>query len=129
MGRKGYKRSYYLPDGRYFDTTTDRIYEPKEYCEICGANWPLTVHHYLDQNKCLRDKDSKIKAPYIWTQEFINEHQKLFTLCVDCHTIVEKKGNKNKTLNGRLLANYLYRNEEKTKVVTKPKMIIVRKNV
>ena len=128
MGRGVKTRSYYLPDGTYFDVTTGRTYQKKEYCEICGANFkPLFVHHFLDQQKCMRDVETKIQAPYIWTQEFINENQKLFTLCNDCHKAVERKGNGNKTINGRLLKNYLYRNEEK-QTVTVPRAFVVKKN-
>ena len=81
-------RSYYK-DGLYIDVTTGNSYQPKLKCELCNKSIKLTVHHYLKQQKCMRDKNSKIKAPYIWTQEFINKNQKLFTLCLNCHTDVE----------------------------------------
>lgn len=81
-------RSYYK-NGQYIDVTTGNIYEPKCRCEICNSPIGLTVHHFLKQQKCMRDKNSKIQAPYIWTQEFIDKNQKLFTLCLDCHTDVE----------------------------------------
>ena len=81
-------RSYYK-DGLYIDVTTGKSYQPEVKCELCNKSTKLTVHHYLKQQKCMRDKNSKIKAPYIWTQEFINKNQKLFTLCLDCHADVE----------------------------------------
>lgn len=114
--------------GMYFDCTTGRLYEPKSYCEICGANWKqLEVHHYLPQQKCERDKKSKIQAPYIWTQEFINENQKLYTVCRECHNAIHARGKK-QIINGRNLRDYLC-HEEKTEVVTKPKMYVVKKEL
>jgi len=83
------KKSYYLEGGLYFDTTTQTVYEPKSYCEICGKKTLLTVHHFLKQQKCLRDLVSKrVITPSTWNQEFINKNQKLFTLCLQCHTDV-----------------------------------------
>ena len=79
------KKSYYTEDGYYMDITTGKKYLPKRYCEICGTFHWLTVHHRLSQNKCIRDLQSKIKTPKTWTQEFINENQKLFTVCLNCH--------------------------------------------
>ena len=82
------KRSYY--DGNiYVDVTTGRRYLPKTFCELCGKRINLTVHHFLKQQKCMRDRNSKIKAPYIWDEEFVKENQKLFTLCIFCHSDVE----------------------------------------
>mgnify|MGYP003302633703 CR=1 FL=1 len=73
------KKSYYLEGGLYFDTTTQTIYEPKPYCEICGRRTLLTVHHFLKQQKCLRDLASKrVITPSTWTKEFINKFQKLY---------------------------------------------------
>ena len=84
------KKSYYLEGGLYFDTTTRTLYEPKSYCEICGRRTLLTVHHFLKQQKCLRDlATKKIITPSTWTQEFINKNQKLFTLCLQCHHDVD----------------------------------------
>ena len=81
-------RSYYK-NGEYIDVTTGRSYQPKYTCEICGSRIALSVHHFLKQQKCMRDMKSKIKAPYIWTKEFIEKHQKLFTLCLNCHHDVD----------------------------------------
>ena len=87
------KRSYWK-NGVYHDVTTDRDYIPKQYCELCGSHFLLTVHHYLRQQKCMRDKKSKLSAPCMWTEDFINAHQKLFTLCVQCHADVEHLDNR-----------------------------------
>lgn len=81
------KKSYWK-DGIYIDVTTNRVYTPKNYCEICGASFPLTVHHKLPQSKCLRDLKTKVKTPSTWTQEYIDKNQRLFTLCLDCHANV-----------------------------------------
>ena len=83
------KKSYFK-DGLYFDTTTGRTYEPKYYCEICKTSYRLSVHHFLNQQKCLNDLNAKkVKHPKMWTKEFIDENQKLFTLCFQCHADVE----------------------------------------
>ena len=124
MVRSGFDKD----SGLYKDVTTGRLYEPKLYCEICGINhWNarLEVHHFLPQQKAMRDLKSKIQAPYIWTQDFINENQKLFTVCRECHNAIHAKGRK-KVINGRDLRNYLWQ-EEKTAVVTKPKAFVVKK--
>jgi len=81
------KKSYYLESGLYFDTTTQTTYEPKPYCEICGRRNMLTVHHKLTQHKCLKDLATKRTiTPSTWTQEFIKKNQKLFTVCLQCHS-------------------------------------------
>ena len=122
MVRSGFDKE----TGMYFDCTTGRLYEPKSYCEICGANWkPLEVHHKLPQQKAMRDLKSKIQAPYIWTKEFIEENQRLYTVCRDCHNAIHSRGRKG-TINGRNLKDYLYM-EEKTEVVTKPRAFIVKR--
>ena len=83
------KKSYFLEGGLYMDVTTNTIYEPKRYCEICGRRNLLTIHHFLEQQKCLRDLSTKKTiTPSTWTKEFINKNQKLFTLCLQCHTDV-----------------------------------------
>ena len=83
------KKSYYLEGGLYFDTTTETIYEPKCYCEICGRKTMLTIHHKLIQHKCLKDLSTKrTMTPKTWTKEFINKNQRLFTLCLQCHSDV-----------------------------------------
>lgn len=123
-------RSYYLDNGEYFDITTGNTYTPRTFCEICGLNsgWVnLEVHHFLPQQKCERDKKSKIKAPYIWTQDFINENQKLYTVCQECHRKIHNCTSKKTIINGRRIYDYLWR-KEKTEVVTRPNIIIVKKN-
>ncbi|WP_405316490.1 hypothetical protein [Faecalibacillus faecis] len=88
------KKSYYLEEGLYFDTTTQTIYEPKHYCEICGRRNMLTVHHKLVQHKCLKDlATKKTITPSTWTQEFINKNQKLFTVCLQCHSDIHNYNN------------------------------------
>lgn len=82
------KRSYWKNDV-YIDITTGRLYEPKAYCELCGCTTQLTVHHYLPQQKCLRDINSKLSFPNMWNASFVRSHQKLFTLCWQCHADVE----------------------------------------
>jgi len=90
------KKSYYLENGNYFDITTGKEYTPQVYCDICGCHSRLTVHHYLSQNKCLRDlKIKRLNYPSIWNQEFINKNQQLFTLCVQCHTDVHNMSKEN----------------------------------
>ena len=85
------KKSYYdKKKNKYIDTTTNREYTPKGLCEICKSPYFLTVHHFLNQQKCLKDLASKkVKHPKDWTKEFIDENQKLFTLCFQCHADVE----------------------------------------
>lgn len=88
------KKSYYLEGGLYFDTTTQTVYEPKPYCEICGRRNMLTVHHKLIQHKCLKDLATKRTiTPSTWTQEFINKNQKLFTVCLQCHSDIHNCNN------------------------------------
>jgi len=125
MVRSGFDKE----TGLYKDVTTGRLYEPKLYCEICGINhWNarLEVHHFLPQQKCERDKKSKVIYPSTWTQDFINENQKLFTVCRECHNAIHSRGRK-KVINGRDLRDYLWQ-EEKQEVVTKPKAFVVKKN-
>ena len=88
------KKSYYLENGLYFDVTTGKTYQPKEQCEICKRYYNLTVHHFIEQQKALRDlKTKKTITPKTMTKEFIEENQKLFTLCMDCHTDVHNMKN------------------------------------
>lgn len=85
------QKSHYK-DGQYFDVTTNTFYTPKDRCELCGISYPLDNHHFLSQSRCLRDlKANKTRTPKTWTQEFINEHQKIFTVCRECHNILESK--------------------------------------
>ena len=45
---------------------------------------------FLNQQKCLNDLNAKkVKHPKMWTKEFIDENQKLFTLCTQCHSDLE----------------------------------------
>lgn len=85
------KKSYFdKKKGKYIDTTTGNEYIPKTSCELCGSQYMLSVHHYLNQQKALRDMEStKVKFPNMWTKEFVQENQKLFTLCYQCHADVE----------------------------------------
>ena len=85
------KKSYFdKKKCKYIDTTTGKEYEPKTSCELCGSSYALSVHHFLNQQKALRDlKSKKVRFPNMWTEEFIKENQKLFTLCFQCHTDVE----------------------------------------
>ena len=88
------KKSYYINNDEYLDVTTNKKYKPKKYCELCGASYPLTIHHKLLQNKCIRDLNAKIKFPKTYTQEFINANQKLFTLCLNCHANIHNMTHK-----------------------------------
>lgn len=89
------KKSYYdKTKNCYIDTTTYREYYPKTQCEICGASYPLSVHHFLNQTRCLKSLEAKkVKFPKMWTEDFINDNQKLFTLCFQCHNDVENLSN------------------------------------
>ncbi len=83
------QKSYYVENGLYFDVTTGRYYEQKSFCELCGGQYNLTVHHFLFQHRCLKDLQStKTVTPSTWTADYINKHQKLFTLCAQCHSDV-----------------------------------------
>lgn len=81
------KKSYFDKNkGCYIDTTRNIEYYPKNYCEICGASYPLSVHHYIPQQTCKKAVESvKVKFPKTLTQELINERQKLYTVCFQCH--------------------------------------------
>lgn len=88
------QKSYYVENGLYFDVTTNRIYQPNHFCELCGGHSHLTVHHFLFQHKCLKDlATKKTITPSTWTAEYINQHQKLFTLCRQCHSDVHSMSN------------------------------------
>lgn len=83
------QKSYYAENGLYYDVTTNRYYDRKPFCELCGGQYHLTVHHFLYQHKCLKDLSAKRTiTPLTWTADFINQHQKLFTLCTQCHADV-----------------------------------------
>lgn len=79
------KKSHYIENGLYLDTTTGKTYQPKDYCELCKVGYGLTVHHYIPQQKALKDLKTKVKYPSTLTQEYLEAHQKLFTVCLDCH--------------------------------------------
>lgn len=87
-----YKKSYY--EGNvYIDTTTGRRYIPKGKCCICGAEYGIQIHHYLEQQRCFNDLNTvKTRTPKTLTQEQINEKQKLFELCGKCHNMVHNLG-------------------------------------
>ena len=88
------KKSYYEKSGLYFDVTTGRRYIPRDRCELCGTSHFLTVHHYLNQQKAIKDLNAKkVRYPSTWSKEFIDKNQKLFTLCVQCHNDVENLDN------------------------------------
>lgn len=123
------KSGYDKATSDYIDITTGRHYQPKEYCELCkfsSANVTLTVHHFLPQSKCQEDLKSKVKFPKTWTQEFINENQKLFTLCTNCHSIVHYSPKILKEKFGYEQKDWIWV-DEKTKVVTKPTGFIWKK--
>lgn len=83
------KKSYYLENGLYMDVTTGKTYQPKQQCELCKSYYGLSVHHFIEQQKALRDlKTKKTITPKTMTKEFIEENQKLFTLCSECHNAV-----------------------------------------
>ena len=126
-------KSYYIDrqKGIYFDVTTETTYQLNDKCALCGAKWgELEVHHYLDQSKCERDKKSiakgKVITPNMWTQEFINEHQKLYTVCPECHDKIESRSKK--PINGYIPRDFVYRNEEKKiNPATPPKAFVWKK--
>lgn len=125
------KSGYDLDSGFYLDVTTGRLYQKDNKCFLCGATWkPLFVHHFLDQSKCERDKKSiakgKVVKPNMWTQEFINENQKLYTVCKECHSFIESRSKK--PINNKIPRDYVYRNEEKkVKPATPPKAFVWKK--
>lgn len=87
---KKFKKSYYNKNkGCYIDTTRNVEYYPKSYCEICGQRQYLTCHHYISQHSYKNAIESiKIKFPKTLTQDFVNENQKIYTLCLNCHADV-----------------------------------------
>ena len=116
--RSGLPKSYYIDraNGIYYDVTAEQIYHLDNKCALCGAYWkPLQVHHFLDQYKCEQDKKSikigKVITPNMWTPEFIKEHQKLYTVCEECHGKIERRSKK--PVNGYIPRDFVYRNEEK----------------
>lgn len=53
------KKSYYLDNGLYMDITTGKTYQPKQQCELCKSYYGLSVHHFIEQQKALRDLKTK----------------------------------------------------------------------
>lgn len=87
-----HKKSYY-EGGVYIDTTTGRKYKPIGRCCICGATYGIQIHHYIEQQRCFIDLNTKkTRTPKTLTQEQINEKQKLFELCDVCHNMVHNLG-------------------------------------
>ena len=83
-----HKKSYY--EGNvYVDTTTGKRYIPKGKCCICGAEYGIQMHHYIEQQRCFIDLETvKTRTPKTLTQEQINEKQKLFEVCSICHNAI-----------------------------------------
>ena len=83
-----HKKSYY--EGNiYVDTTTGKRYIPKGKCCICGVEYGIQIHHYIEQQRCFRDLETvKTRTPKTLTQEQINEKQKLFEVCSSCHAAI-----------------------------------------
>jgi len=104
------QKSHYK-DGQYFDTTTGTFYTPKDKCELCKGQFGLQVHHKLPQSKCIRDlKTKKTKNESTWTQDFINDNQKLFTLCLKCHSNVHSFSyNRFKFYYNKNISDYIYK--------------------
>lgn len=88
-----HKKSYY--EGNvYIDTTTGRRYIPKGKCCICGVEYGIQIHHYIEQQRCFRDLETiKTRTPKTLTQEQINEKQKIFEVCSICHNAIHNLTN------------------------------------
>ena len=107
-----HKKSHYIENGVYLDTTTGRKYVPKGKCCICGATYGIQIHHYIEQQRCIRDLNTKkTRTPKTLTQEQINEKQKLFELCDICHNAVHNLSDKQfKNLFDLDRSYYIYKN-------------------
>lgn len=107
-----YKKSHYIENGVYLDTTTGRKYIPKGKCCICGATYGIQIHHYIEQQRCIRDLNTKkTRTPKTLTQEQINEKQKLFELCGTCHNAVHYLDDMQfKKIFGLDRSDYIYKN-------------------
>jgi hypothetical protein len=105
-----HKKSYY-ENGVYVDITTGKKYIPKGKCQICGATYGIQIHHYIEQQRCIRDLNTKkTRTPKTLTQEQINEKQKLFELCDICHNAVHNLDDKQfKNLFGLNREDYIFR--------------------
>ena len=80
------KKSYYLKNGLYYDITTGRTFERTGICELTGERTLTQFHHKLSQHKCIKDLEAKkVRYPSTWTQEFINENQRIFELSPQAH--------------------------------------------
>lgn len=105
-----HKKSYY-ENGVYIDITTGRRYIPKGKCCICGATYGIQIHHYIEQQRCIRDLNTKkTRTPKTLTQEQINEKQKLFELCGTCHNAIHYLSDLQfKKIFGLNRADYIFR--------------------
>lgn len=105
------KKSHYLENGLYLDTTTRRTYKPIGKCCICGATYGIQIHHYIEQQRCIRDINTKkTRTPKTLTQEQINEKQKLFEVCSICHNAIHNLDDKQfKNLFNRERSKYIYK--------------------
>lgn len=104
-----HKKSYY-EGGVYIDITTGKRYIPKGRCCICGATYGIQIHHYIEQQKCIRDLNTKkTRTPKTLTQEQINEKQKLFEVCSICHNAIHSLDNRQfKILFGQNREDYIF---------------------
>lgn len=82
------KKSYYdKQTGEYIDITTQRRYVRTGVCQITGERTFTQFHHKLEQSKCIRDlMAKKVRYPSTWTQEFINENQRVFEVSPQVHS-------------------------------------------
>ena len=95
MKQNKYKKSYYDKSKNcYIDTTRNIEYYPKSYCELCGSTSYLTCHHFIPQHTYKNAIETvKTRVPKTLTQEFVNENQKIWTLCLNCHSDVHSMSN------------------------------------
>lgn len=105
------KKSHYIENGLYLDTTTGRTYRPIGKCCICGKEYNIQIHHFIEQQRCFRDlATKKTKTPKTLTQEQINEKQKLFEVCDACHNMIHNFGEfEFWDETGKNLEDYLYK--------------------
>jgi hypothetical protein len=105
------RKSHYLENGLYLDTTTGKTYKPIGRCCICGAEYGIQIHHYIEQQRCKLDLQSKkTRTPKTLTQEQINEKQKLFEVCSICHNAIHNLTDKQfKNLFNLNRCDYLYK--------------------
>ena len=105
-----HKKSYY-EGGVYVDITTGKRYVPKGKCCICGAEYGVQIHHYIEQQRCRIDlQTKKTRTPKTLTQEQINEKQKLFEVCSICHNAIHNLDDRQfKSLFNRDRSKYIYK--------------------